>query len=515
MPLLRAASSLTVLALSGCATFDPARDEIEVDHLLAERGVIVPGWAENGIARTDATISGWLGEPLTRATAVKIAMLRSPKLQQVYGELGLDRADVLEAIQVSNPRITLSSLDAAGAPGSQFLFGIAAPFVDLVTFPAKVRLARVEYERARYEFAAAILGIELDVAASWYRYTGARQVAEMRAAVAEALGASAELAQRFYDAGNITEVKLNREKAAASEALIAAARAAIAMKEAQLELNLAMGLNGKMAQWTAEQSLPLPPEQEDDVAVLQKIAETTNLGLLAATKGAEVAMGAARIAKAFRLLGATEIGFEREREVDNSLIRGAALVLELPVFNQGGARVARAEARRRLALARLQLERLALANGISAAAERVKVMRDVITIYRTALVPEREIVARGSQLEQNWALIGEFEVLLARVHEYDAYQGMLEAIRDYWLARVELSRLVGSRLPSDSEATKPTPTIYQLEGRDAPGKGAAPGHQHHVNADPTSPAAHSNHARIPSNTPPPGPAPQQQHGGQE
>jgi cobalt-zinc-cadmium efflux system outer membrane protein len=469
-------------ALPACATFDPAQDHVRIEQLLAARGAAGLGWEQNDSSNGAEPISG----PLTRETAVKVAMLHSPKLQQVYGELGLARAEVLEAVQVSNPRIGLSSLAAAGAPGSQFIFGIAAPFVDLITLPAKTRLAAIEYERARYEVAAAILGVGLDVEASWYRYVGARQIYEMRSAVAEALGASAELAQRFYDAGNITEIELNREKAAASEARIAAARAAVGAREAELELNLAMGLAGKAARWTAEQSLPLPVEVEDEVATLRRIAETSNLNLLAATRGAEVAGGAARIAKAFRLLGTTDIGFEREREVDDSLIRGPTLDVELPIFNQGGARVARAEAQRRLALARLQLERLAIANGVNAAAERVKVMRDIVTIYRSALVPERETVARGSQLEQNWALIGEFEVLQARAQEYDAYQGMLEAIRDYWLARVELSRLVGSRLPSDSAATSPTPTLHELQGRGRPGEGAAPAH-HHRAADPASP----------------------------
>ncbi|MGQ7385787.1 TolC family protein, partial [Streptococcus suis] len=140
--------------------------------------------------------------------------------QQIYGELGLARADVLDAVQVANPRISLSSLALAGGPGSQFVFGVAEPLVDLLTLPAKARLARLDYERARYEVAASILGVSLDVEAAWYRYVGAQQVAEMRAAVADGLQVSADLAQRFYDAGNITELQLNREKAAASQARI-------------------------------------------------------------------------------------------------------------------------------------------------------------------------------------------------------------------------------------------------------------------------------------------------------
>jgi len=53
-------------------------------------------------------------------------------------------------------------------------------------------------------------------------------------------------------------------------------------------------------------------------------------------------------------------------------------------------------------------------------------------------------------------LVGVFELLLAKQQEFDAYQGYLEAVRDYWLARVDLMRAVGAQLPSDSASTEST-----------------------------------------------------------
>lgn len=479
------AAAVALIVLVGCATVAPAPSPAQIAPLLIGRGVVDPDW----LRESSATLIDTPASPLTLERALRTALMHSPKLKQVYGELGLARADILDAVQVSNPRVTVARLAADDAPTSQFVFGIAASLVDLMTLPSKARLARLGYEQARYELAGAILGVSLDVEADWYRYIGARQIANTRGAIAGALGASADLAQRFYDAGNITLVQLNREKAAAGEAHIAAALAAVAAREAQLELNLMMGVTGKAAEWTAEESLPLPVAQEDDVTVLHQLAAANSLELLSAAKGAEVAAGAARMARRFRLLGTTWVGFDREREVDRSVIRGPVLDLELPIFNQGGARVARAEARRSLAEARLQLARLATANNIDSAAERVKVMRDVVALYREALVPAREAVARGSQLEQNYALIGEFEVLQSRAQEYDAYQGLLEAVLDYWLARIELSRLVGSRIPSDAEIRRGTPTLYELEGRSASSEEDEPHSAHHHSVAPEPPAS--------------------------
>ncbi len=50
-----------------------------------------------------------------------------------------------------------------------------------------------------------------------------------------------------------------------------------------------------------------------------------------------------------------------------------------------------------------------------------------------------------------------FELIQAKRQEYDAYQSYLEAIRDYWLARTDLLRAVGARLPSESMAAPGSP----------------------------------------------------------
>jgi cobalt-zinc-cadmium efflux system outer membrane protein len=443
---------LTSASLTSCATLDVSHDRPAIEGLLAARGAPDLGWQNNGCAGNDALMADVLAKPMTIDLAVRAAMLKSPQLQQVYGQLGLARADVLDAIQVANPRIGVSSLALEGGPGSQLVTGVALPLIDLLTLPTRSRLAHADYERARYEVAAAIFGVSLDVESAWYRYVAAHQVSLMRKAVGDALRTSADLAQRFFDAGNITELQLNREKAAASQAGIEAARASVAERLARLDLDTLIGLSGGETKWSSDALLPLPVATEDDPAELQRIASTTSLELLAARKGTAVAASAASITRRFRLLGATTVGYDREREVDRSVIKGPTLDLELPIFNQGGARVARAEARLQIARARLARIELSNANSVVLGAERVRVLSGIVGNYRSALVPERETVAAQSQLEQNFALIGQFEVLQARTQQYDAYQGLIEAVRDYWLARTDLVRLIGSRLPSDAAA---------------------------------------------------------------
>ena len=85
----------------------------------------------------------------------------------------------------------------------------------------------------------------------------------------------------------------------------------------------------------------------------------------------------------------------------------------------------------------------------------MRVLREIVDTHRDVLIPQRESVVARSQEQQNYMIIGVFELIQAKRQEYDAYQSYLEAIRDYWLARTDLMRAVGARLPSESAAMGP------------------------------------------------------------
>lgn len=203
----RAHLALTGVAmlLAGCATVQPGLDPPQINKLLAARGAPELGWEKNSSGADAALVTQWLAEPMTAERAVRVAMLRSPRLQDEYARLGLARADIMEAVQIANPRFTIGRLDALGGPGNQLSLGLAMPLVDLLVLPARARLARSDFERAKLAIAASVLGVGFDVESAWYEYVGALQVSDMRAAVASALDVSAELARRYHAAGNISQ----------------------------------------------------------------------------------------------------------------------------------------------------------------------------------------------------------------------------------------------------------------------------------------------------------------------
>lgn len=459
----RALSALALAAaLAGCASLSPQPRGDDISPLLQSRGANAVDWDAVGApAGERAAIDRWLEQPMTLEAALRVAMLRSPRLQEDYARLGLARAEVLEAVQVENPRLSLSRLSVDGG-GHNRTAGLSLPLLDLLLMPARARLASADYERSRLEVASSVLGVAADVQVAWYEYVAARQVAAMRAAVAEGAAASAELAQRFHDAGNISELQLRQEQAIASQARIDALRAKADAGRHRLALNALLGLSGAQADWEADDNLPLPVAEEDDPERLLALATEGNLELLAARQEAQVLADALGLTQKLRWLGGSEIGYEKEEEADGKRLRGPHLALEIPVFNQGQAKLARAQAQLAGALARVARAELSSRNGVRLGAEAVAAMREVVATHRESLVPQREAIVARQQERQNFMLIGVFELVQAKVAEYDAYQAYLEAVRDYWLARVELSRAVGQRLPSDATIGARTPSVQDI-----------------------------------------------------
>lgn len=467
-------SALLGAALSGCASLPADLGRSDVAVLLKERGRDASEVGDIGAAqRLLAELSG---KPLSAGDAVRLALVNNPKLKAEYAKLGFAAADVYDAGRLSNPTLSASVLfpDVSGA-ANQVGFGLVQSFTNLLLLPARSRFAEGEFERVKQEVGAQVLNLAADTEVAYYHLAGAWQMVTMRETVAKAAQSSADLAQRFFDAGNINRLELALEQAAASQAQLGVMQARAKVTLARSALNRQMGLSATEDDWKISDQLPAPVTDEDPLPELLKAADASRLDLAAARKRVSLFADVLGVTRRFRLLGELNAGVETERETDGSRITGPTLALELPLFNQGRGRVAKAEAGLQEAEAELRLLEIEISNGVQRAAAEVAAAKARTEQFRQSLIPLREAIVARTQEEVSFMLEGQFQLLLVRQQEYDAYQGYLEAVRDYWLARVELAREIGAPLPSSaqiSEATLDAETLIQP-------KGSGMGHMQH------------------------------------
>ena len=464
------AIAMTLLLLAGCASVDTRADRAAIaQEVLARGGPALPD------TPPAARPAAGEAQGLTLPRAVELAMAHSPALAEDQAKLGIAHAELIEAARLPNPKFGYTYLDAHGsAPHPQITASLGVDLAGLLMLPARRRVAEAELDAVRHRIAASALALSADVEHDWYGAVAAQSIASVRAVAREAVSASADTAAKFFEAGNISELQLALERAEASEAEIAWADAEAQAGATRLALASRIGASGAFATVALDAPLPAPPPAAGEPADLVALAQRERLDLAAARDDVTARERALAAHRGFRWLGDSEIGVEREHDSDGARLTGPSISVEIPLFHQGQAGVARAEAELDEARAKLAALELEAEHGVALAAARMALARGNAERYRTALVPAREIAVRETQKQVNFMLVGVFELLRAKRQQIDAYQSYLEAVRDYWQARAELRRALGTRLPDDDRPLEPVPSLDEIDGAEK-----EPAHEHH------------------------------------
>jgi cobalt-zinc-cadmium efflux system outer membrane protein len=361
---------------------------------------------------------------VSRADALKLAFANNAEVRELYARLGIASADVVEASRLANPRVGYADLRSAGGGLSQITRSLSLDFASALLLPSRSRLARAQFQRSQEVVADALLNLSARVDAAWFQAVSARQVAELRELAATAGDASSEMAKRLYDAGNLSPKGLALESAAASEQRVMAARAKADATRARETLAGLIGLSTREG-WQVPNRLPALKDSANtdfNEAALLKIAETQRLDLSAARRDVETQAQFASMTRHWRWLGDIEGGYAHESEIEGSRLRGPTLALHLPLFNQNQSGVMRADAQAEMAQARLSDLELHVKNDVARGLDQLASAREIAEAYRTAVLPQRELIVSSTQEEHNFMLVGVFELLQARRSQLDAYQ---------------------------------------------------------------------------------------------
>jgi len=158
-----------------------------------------------------------------------------------------------------------------------------------------------------------------------------------------------------------------------------------------------------------------------------------------------------------------EVGVQHEKDTAGQRVTGPSLGLKLPIFDTGKASIARLKAE--YERAQRQLEGLAIntRSEVREARDAMLAAREVKERYETVLLPQRVRILEETTLHSNMMLKGAYDLLLAKQAEVSAERGYIASWREYWIARTELERAVGGRLPgaegkpgsNEAEAKRP------------------------------------------------------------
>ena len=142
-----------------------------------------------------------------------------------------------------------------------------------------------------------------------------------------------------------------------------------------------------------------------------------------------------------------DVSYVHNSETGKPRETGYGIDIEVPLFDWGGARVARAEAVYMQAAARLAEQAINARSVVRETYAGYQARYDIARHYRDEVVPLRKRIGDENLLRYNGMLVSVFELLTDAREQVNAVNGYLDAQRDFWLAESDLRSALGGNLP--------------------------------------------------------------------
>jgi len=455
-PLRGPAAIAAVALLAGCASFSP---DGGLDGVRSSARQHLGEGAQVAWARTpeqrgelDRRVAELLAQPLTAEAAVQVALFNNRELQADFFQLGISEAELVQAGRLSNPGFSFGRSERGDE--REIERGLHLNLARLIAWPLVGPMERARFQKTQAETLLRVLGLAFDTRKAWVQAVAAGQTLQYAEQVRTAAEAGAELGRRMAAAGNWNALNLAREQGFSAEAALGVARAARAQVAARERLTRLLGLWGEQAAFRLPERLPDLPAAAPDQPDIEQRAMQTRLDMQAARLEAESVARNLGLTRTTRFVNVLELGLSRNSSNEAPTQRGYEVSFELPLFDWGGARVAKAEA----------IYMQAVNRGAHAAIHARSEVRETYLGYRSAfdmaryhrdeILPLKKRISDENLLRYNGMLIGVFELLADARSQIGAVNASIEALRDFWLAEADLQRVmvgapasVGAALP--------------------------------------------------------------------
>ena len=438
----------------GCTQVPKEAGFGDVQKIVGQRFDYRLHWNQGSEADTEVakSVEKLLTEELSVDAAIQIALLNNPLLQATYETLGITQADVVEAGLLENPVFFGSARFPDRSPrGTNLEFAVAQNFLNLLMLPARKKLAAIQFEQTKLQVSDEILKFTSDVSKAYYEVVAAKQINLMQRQISEAAQSSYTLAQRLFQAGNISRLDLANEQSQFEQKRVGLAASEENLLKFREQLTRLMGLWGHHTAWKLPDRLPEIPQQEAPFEHLVSFAIENRLDLASARKEVEVLAQALGITVDWRWFASAEVGISSERDTDSQWLFGPTLSFELPIYNQRQANIARLEAQLRQREKRLIAKAVEIRSEVRSLRSRLIMKRNLIKHYKKVIIPLRANIVDLTMQKYNYMLTGVFDLFMAKQQEFMGYRDYINALRDYWITRAGLQRAVGGRFPTKDE----------------------------------------------------------------
>ncbi len=446
----RAIALVLALASSGCAAARSTKGHNEAAKLGGARVGAQVAW-ERGTPedeRVQKRVDELLAGELTPDAAVQIAMVRNPDLLAMFEDIGVAQADVVQAGLIDNPHIGGGPRFSLSGGGVGWSGDAAVNLLQVFLIPLRRKVAKASLRDATLRVAHAVVELDRDVRTAVVHAIAAERILELRRGSAELAEAAAELATLQVEAGaegTMNELERAEIVAAEAAARVELQRAHMDAIESREHLVRLLGVWGDDVRFQLPKGLPDLPKAEPQLADLERVAIRRRFDLQAERARVESLAHAVKLARRVPFVD-VQIGVIGEADPGHGPTLGPFFELEIPIIDWGQGEIAKAEAALRQVERRLRGMAVDARSEVRVARARMVTERRLAEYERDKVIPVRERMVVLGQERYDAMLLGVYELIDFKIHEYEARAELVEHMRDYWIARSELEVAVGGRL---------------------------------------------------------------------
>jgi cobalt-zinc-cadmium efflux system outer membrane protein len=440
--------SFLILLLVGCAVktapgwkrFQEMAKERTDQELLWEKSE-----AEQEVIQKE--LDEFLTDGLSRQEAVRVALLNNRLLQSSFEELGISKSDLVQAGLFSNPSLSavFRFLISSGS-GTNIDADLFFPISDLWQIPFRKKAAAAQMEATVMRVGQTVIET---VAEAKHAYDAVYYLGEARRETEEILDRFMAIRDQVVvrrDFGYMSDLDVYLAQTMVAEAEIQLARFEGELAIARSHLNRVLSFELRQIGYeiqggAAEETLALP-----DLGKAVRYATDHRLDIQMARFKVQRAERTLELEKA-RILKHVAVGVSYEREADGADVFGPGFDIELPIFDQNQAQIAKAQYRIRQARKNLQALEGQVREEVTSDLERINLHETRVQRFREKVIPLRE---KAIDYAEKWVNA----MQLNRLYLLEAQKGLLQSRREYLgslmerqKALVDLELHMGGKLP--------------------------------------------------------------------
>ena len=426
------------IALGGCATFSKDGGLDGVKSLTQQHIRQEVAWpkTESEQKIIAARVDELLQKELDVESAVQLALFNNKGLQASLYELGISEADMVQAGRLPNPKFSM--LYARNNGDYKIEQALTFNIFSLLTMPKMLEIERLNFEKTKQEVALDVLRLAYQTRLAYFNAVAANEQLAYSQQVKESAQASAEMAKRMVKAGNWSQLELAREQGFYADAMLD--ELAAKQKQSAAHEVLSRLLVISVNQLQLQKRLPDLPKALADTAQFEKEAFEQRLDLQAARLQVQNLAKQLGLTKTTSVINTLELGPARvlEGRRGDAYKKGVDISFELPLFDWGGAKVARAEAIYMQGVNRAANVAINAQSEIREAHSRYLTSYDIARQYHDEIVPLRKKVLDEKLLRYNGMLVSPFELFADARAQVASVKTYIEKLNEFWLADTAL-----------------------------------------------------------------------------